>query len=313
MLKVDSVPQYIQKNAKRGLENLKFAGEGVTEKTKREARLMSRGEISDDKVIRMRAWFERHESDLDSPAADEFLDGESDVMTKGQVAWLLWGGDIDKENKMRARDWAAKQVEAIREEEEESYQEKRSAEMQRLTKAFDLKASEESLETGVFEGYASVFNNVDRVGDMVVKGAFKKTIEDNNGIIKLQYNHKDTIGIATIEEDDKGLKVKAAINLEVQRGREVHSLIKQGAIEKMSFAYDVLEEEKALKDGKQIFKLKELRVYEVSAVDFPANEAAEITAVKADRSQRLSQVNEEDYSSLLTGLRTYISNLKGEK
>tara|TARA_R100000008_G_C3586761_1_gene173070 strand:- start:3114 stop:3683 length:570 start_codon:yes stop_codon:yes gene_type:complete len=184
--------------------------------------------------------------------------------------------------------------------------------MERLTKDFELKASADFLETGVFEGYASIFDNVDRVGDLVEKGAFEKTIKDNNGIIKLQYNHKDTIGIATVEEDDKGLKVKAAINLEVQRGREVHSLIKQGAIEKMSFAYDVIDEEKAVKNGKQIFRLKELKLYEVSAVDFPANEATEITAVKADRQRRSVDEVADPLAGIdpLAGLRKYIKSLR---
>ncbi len=47
-----SVPDFIKKNATRGLENLEFAGNGLTDKTKREARLMASGEISHDKTTR---------------------------------------------------------------------------------------------------------------------------------------------------------------------------------------------------------------------------------------------------------------------
>lgn len=115
-IKVDNVPNYIQKNAQRGLDLLEFAGDGLTDKTKREARDMANGKISDDKVVRMAAWFARHEGDLDSEAANDYLNGDSDRPTAGQVAWLLWGGDISKSNKMRAFNWASKEAEKVQEE-----------------------------------------------------------------------------------------------------------------------------------------------------------------------------------------------------
>ena len=113
---VGTVPQFIRENARRGLDNLEFAGSGLTEKTKREARAMANGEISENKAIRMNAWFLRHISDLDSARANEYLRGETDRMTAGQVAWLLWGGDLGKSNRMRAQKWAERQVNRIRNE-----------------------------------------------------------------------------------------------------------------------------------------------------------------------------------------------------
>lgn len=115
--KIESVPSYVSKNASRGLElRSKYGGGGLTPKTIREARLMSRGEVSDSKVIRMSAWFLRHESDLESPKANAYLRGETDRPTAGQVAWLLWGGDLGKENRMRAQKWAERQANRIRDE-----------------------------------------------------------------------------------------------------------------------------------------------------------------------------------------------------
>lgn len=115
--KVESVPSYISANARRGLElRSKYGGGGLTPKTIREARLMGRGEISDNKVIRMSAWFLRHESDLASPRANEYLRGETDRPTAGQVAWLLWGGDLGKSNRMRGQKWAERQANRIRNE-----------------------------------------------------------------------------------------------------------------------------------------------------------------------------------------------------
>ena len=110
-----NVPTYIRKNAERGLSLLKFAGDGLTDKTKREAREMAKGNISENKVVRMNAWFLRHVDDLKSPAANEYLSGESDRPTAGQVAWLLWGGSLGND-KMKAQQWAERVVNNLEEE-----------------------------------------------------------------------------------------------------------------------------------------------------------------------------------------------------
>ena len=100
-----AVPAYIASNARRGLDLIEFAGDGLRPATIREARALAGGNASEDKVRRMAAWFARHLVDLDSPRADEYLRGESERPTPGQVAWLLWGGDIGQ-NRERAMDWA---------------------------------------------------------------------------------------------------------------------------------------------------------------------------------------------------------------
>jgi hypothetical protein len=67
---------------------------------------MARGQMTADKVRRMAAWLARHDSDLASPKANAYLDGDSERPTAGQVAWLLWGGDIGRGERDRARVWA---------------------------------------------------------------------------------------------------------------------------------------------------------------------------------------------------------------
>lgn len=66
-----------------------------------------------DKVRRMAAWLARHAGDLTSPRAQAYLDGESERPTPGQVAWLLWGGDIGRANRDRAQTWAEGVVERL--------------------------------------------------------------------------------------------------------------------------------------------------------------------------------------------------------
>jgi len=111
-----NVPSYVRANAKRGLDLLEFAGDGLRPKTVREARAMARGEMTAEKVRRMAAWLARHSTDLSSPKANEYLSGDRERPTPGQVAWLLWGGDIGRANRDRAQDWAERTRDRLIEE-----------------------------------------------------------------------------------------------------------------------------------------------------------------------------------------------------
>lgn len=99
------VPSYISANARRALDNMDRKGGGVVPKTVREARQMANGTVSENKVIRMAAWFARHRDDLKSSAARSYLAGKG-KMTPGQWAWLAWGGDISDGQQDRAMRWA---------------------------------------------------------------------------------------------------------------------------------------------------------------------------------------------------------------
>ena len=117
-----TVPKYIQDNAKRGLEYYSegFGGDGLVDKTIRDARKLAKGEVSEEKVKLMQAWFLRHKSDLDGEQSQEFINGETDTPSAGIVSWLLWGGSISKSNQMDAQEWAARKYEQILEEEDRS-------------------------------------------------------------------------------------------------------------------------------------------------------------------------------------------------
>lgn len=100
-----AVPDYVSANARRGLELLEYAGAGLRPKTVREARTMASGTVTAEKVRRMAAWFARHRIDLNTDPAKDYVAGKTDRPSKGQVAWLLWGGGLgsDKEDAWR---WA---------------------------------------------------------------------------------------------------------------------------------------------------------------------------------------------------------------
>lgn len=112
------VPQFIRDNARRGLDyNAEGkGGEGMTDKTLREAREMADGSVSEDKVRRMGPWFARHRVDMDAPANDPKND---DFPGKGAVAWLIWGGSTSGDI-MNAAKWAERTVERLDREQEQA-------------------------------------------------------------------------------------------------------------------------------------------------------------------------------------------------
>ena len=112
--RVDSVPDYIRAAAARGLELRAegFGGDGLTEQTIREARLMAQGEMTDSKARRANAWGARHAVDLEAPQNSD--SGHPDWPGAGAVAHYLWG--INPLNPGPARRWFERQAEAMAEQ-----------------------------------------------------------------------------------------------------------------------------------------------------------------------------------------------------
>lgn len=160
---------------------------------------------------------------------------------------------------------------------------------------FDVVATKEinrdGSKYGIVEGYASTYNNVDRVKDRVMPGAFVKSVAKHfadGRQIRMYYQHdsKEIIGgfnPAYISEDPQGLKVVGEINLEVQRGREVYALAKQGVLGDFSIGYTVKDFD--IKDG--IRQLREIDLWEISIVSEPANPKAKILQVKKSDVERV--------------------------
>lgn len=157
------------------------------------------------------------------------------------------------------------------------------------TKRFNFQVKSVDLGEGVISGYASVFGNVDSYGDIVVKGAFLKSIEKNRKtgkVISIFYGHnmedpRANIGLVIeLREDNHGLFFKAQLDLSGDTyGRLVYEQLKDGRLDSLSFGFSVI-------DGANTeagYELRELELYEISVVPIPANQEALITEVKAGR------------------------------
>jgi len=110
-------PAFMRAAARRGLDYYSEGkgGDGLTQKTIREARLMARGTVTDDKWVRMAAWIARHLDDLDSPDADP---KSPNYPSKGVVAHLLWGSGPSKTKARAAMQYALGVAEKVKEEEQ---------------------------------------------------------------------------------------------------------------------------------------------------------------------------------------------------
>lgn len=146
---------------------------------------------------------------------------------------------------------------------------------------FDVKAIGED---GTFEGYGSVFGNVDSYKEIVAPGAFAdslKSLKEQSKMPSLLWQHRsgEPIGVYTdMHEDNVGLYVKGRLALKTVRGAEAHELLKMKALSGLSIGFMTREDVYDKLTG--IRTLNKIDLWEVSLVTFPANDAARISAVK---------------------------------
>jgi HK97 family phage prohead protease len=146
-------------------------------------------------------------------------------------------------------------------------------------KSFALKLDAPPDDEGRFTGYAAVFGNVDQGNDLIEPGAFTKTLNENPDGVPILWSH-DTdqpIGVSTsLVEDRKGLRVEGQLAMDVQRAREVHALMKMGAIKGISIGYRTVK--RSFKGA--VRHLEEVKLGEFSPVVFPMNTLAQVGDVK---------------------------------
>lgn len=155
-------------------------------------------------------------------------------------------------------------------------------EVKRMDVGFDVKAVDEK---GMFEGYASVFNVLDKHEDRVMPGAFRESIEDWQSKGRMppmlwSHDREEPIGPwLEMEEDDVGLRVKGQLLIDdITRARSVHALMRHKVIGGLSIGFiarEVRWDEKTMERD-----LIKVDLMEVSPVTFPSNTAAMVLAVK---------------------------------
>lgn len=277
-----SVPSFIQENAKRGLKYLAdgYGGDGLTEGTKREAREMAAGNITENKIRKMAPWFARHKVDGEAPKNSNQSD--PGYPGAGLVAWLLWGGDSNFSD--RAQNWAQRKIDAL--DAEENSRSKMTKKIERRT--FTIKNVEaRQAEDGTMRlsGYAAVFND-DSVPlpfiERIAPGAFRKTLTETPDV-RLLINHeglplaRTKNGTLRLQEDTVGLYMDADLP-DTQAARDLYTLVERGDVDQMSFAFRVIRQK--WNEGRTERTLTELSLADgdVSVVTYPAYPTTSVEA-----------------------------------
>lgn len=154
-------------------------------------------------------------------------------------------------------------------------------------KTRDCNLEIKSLEQdGTFEGYGSVFGVVDLYRDIVAKGAFKASLKEwkaKKRLPPLLWQHRGDQPIGRyleMAEDDHGLYVKGQLlKDEVQQAGEAYALMRANVIRGLSIGYVTRDD--SYDEKENVRTIKKADLWEVSLVTFPANEDAQVEAVKA--------------------------------
>lgn len=134
----------------------------------------------------------------------------------------------------------------------------------------------EALQTVNISGYASIFNEPDQTGDVVLPGAFQACLKDLQDIPVLWQHHPHTpIGkVVAAKEDKTGLLVTLSLCLNTQLGLEAFRLIESGVLKGLSIGFVAIKATRG--SGKIKRVLHNVNVKEISLVTFPAHVKAQI-------------------------------------
>ncbi|MBN9532554.1 MAG: HK97 family phage prohead protease [Alphaproteobacteria bacterium] len=137
------------------------------------------------------------------------------------------------------------------------------------------------LGRNAFEGYASLFGVPDGAGDVVAPGAFAQSLRKRGRArVRMLYQHfaHEPIGVwDEIREDARGLYVRGHLLTDLERGRDVIALLRDGALNGLSIGFRTL---RARRDPVSGYRhLLEVELWEVSVVTFPLLNGSEVTAI----------------------------------
>lgn len=144
----------------------------------------------------------------------------------------------------------------------------------------------------IIEGYFAVFNS-DYVlwpgaAEQVAPGAFASSLGVHD--IRALVDHESRLvlgrtgsGTLTLREDDRGLYGVIKINEADSDAMNLYARVQRGDVSQCSFGFDILDEEYIQNpDGSCRWILRDVRLYEVSVVTFPAYEETSVSARKRD-------------------------------
>jgi len=138
---------------------------------------------------------------------------------------------------------------------------------------------------GTFSGYASLFGVADLCRDVVERGAFAASLRKRGAAgIRMLYQHDPATPIGTwteIREDYRGLFVRGRLAGGTAKGREVHALMRAGALDGLSIGFRTVKARTDPARGTR--HIVEADLWEISVVTFPMLPGARVEQVKGSR------------------------------
>ena len=308
-------PSYMRAAARRGLELNRqgFGGDGLTDKTKQEARDMAAGRVSEDKWRRIAPWIARHLVDLDAPQNND--PSNPDYPGAGLVAHMLWGSGPSKRSAQRTLDYAQGVINRLDAEQNKARYSSINVNLKNKEKETQVNKVERRVKTDVdfelrveaaesdgmrFTGYAAVFNSDSEplpFIERIMPGAFKRSLKARNEVKLFKNHNMDEVLASTrsktlrLSEDSKGLLAEATLP-DTTAGRDLAVLMKRGDVHAMSFGFSVPAKGDSWSDDGMTRQLKEIRLHEVSIVTgFPAYEATTASVRSLDILATRTNVN----------------------
>jgi len=127
-------------------------------------------------------------------------------------------------------------------------------------------------------GYAAIFDSPSEplpFTEYVKRGAFSKTLNDGADV-RLLIDHegvplaRSKSGTLALEEDERGLRVEADLDPNNPDAARIISAMKRGDLNQMSFAFRTIKDNWS--DDRKVRELREVQLFDVSVVTFPAYE-----------------------------------------
>lgn len=253
-------PESATNNAKRALKWKEENGSdcGTPVGWARANQLANREKISRDTIARM-ASFKRHQQHKDVPYSEGC----------GGLMWDAWGGTSGIE-------WAIRKLDQI----DKNINQKS---MIYNYKSFDLQVKDVDSKSGIVTGYFSAFGMVDSDGDIIMPGAFKRSIQDwgpeGKGRIKHLLNHNPSQPLGkplVVKEDAYGLYYESKIGSH-QLGKDFIKMVESGLISEHSIGFKTLREQK----GSEANEIYDVMLFEGSSLTaWGANENTPLIGMK---------------------------------
>lgn len=166
-------------------------------------------------------------------------------------------------------------------------------------KSIKAEVKDVDTEKGIVTGYFSAFDSLDSDNDVIVKGAFTKTLNENGKRIKHLWQHDVRYPLSkpiTLKEDNYGLYFESAIS-KTSYGKDVLQLYKDGVVDEHSIGFKTIKNA----DKRTYNEIQEVKLWEGSTVTFGANENTPFLGMKGMTSEDVIQKMDAIYKALKNG------------